>query len=181
MSTQLKTTPQGTVAASGTAQPASAAYIANLTVSTVAVTNGIATVTFTTAHGITAAGAKVTFWNIGTNTWLSKVTASVSNVNSTTQIEFPTTHANVASGADTGSAIVSPPNRYRVVRIEIDQSAGTNKLYVGDFNVSSTQYAATLTLAGQIAFELAGEGIDPTLIFVDASASSTKYQMSLVY
>ena len=125
MSTQLKTTPQGTVTTAGTAQPASAAFLANLTVSNVAVVNGLATVTFSTAHGVTAAGGKVTFWNVGTNTWLSKLSVNVTNVLSATVIQFATTHANVASGADTGSAVVSAVERYRVVRIEIDQSAST--------------------------------------------------------
>lgn len=82
--------------------------------------------------------------------------------------------------AQNGVTPQSPADRYRVVRVEVDQSAGSGKVYVGDLNVSSTRYFACLSLTTQIAVEFAGEGIDPSRIFVDTDTNGTKVQVGLV-
>lgn len=187
MSTQLKSSPALKVVTSGSPVPVGSALFTNLTVSNVSVTNGVAQVTFTAAHGITNAGTgKVTFWGVGTNTWLNQLTVSTTAVPSTTVIQFFTNEAsgNITNGSDTGSAVVSPVERYRALRIEVDQSAGSAIVYVGDqfLNIGSSpkRYSAALSLTGQIAFEISGEGIDPCLTWVDASANSTYAQVSLI-
>lgn len=74
----------------------------------------------------------------------------------------------------------SPQDLYHTVRVEIDQSAGANKIYVGDLNVSATRYIACLTLTGQMSVTLQGYNLDPAVIFLDASASAVKAQWSAI-
>ena len=147
-------------------------------------------ITFTTPHGCSNAGTdKVTFWGVGTNTWLNQLTVSTYTVVSTTAISFTSTaDSGFINGADTGSAIVTPVQRFRVVRLEADQF-NTGNVFVGDGTVSAGslspatigRYAALLSSTGQIAFELAGEGIDICLLWVLASVAAQYVQVSLVY
>lgn len=191
MSTQIKTSPAVQVVTSGHPVPVGSGLFTNLAVSNVNVTSaGLATITFTTAHGITVGGTgKVTFWNVATNTWLNMLTVSTVAITTTTIQFYTTSFSSASNGADTGSAIVSPVERYRVVRLEIDKEAGTSVIYIGDqfLTIDSSsgpvigRYAAALSLAGQLAWEISGEGIDPCLIWVDASAGGTYVQVSLVF
>jgi hypothetical protein len=169
-----------TVATAGSRVPIASAQFSPLTISNVAVTNGQATITTSAPHGLSA-GSKVVLYGVVTNTWLNGLRVQVLVVSSTTAFTFVTTHANVASGADSGSVLPSPIQRYRIVRVEIDQGASTNKIFVGDSSVSSSQYAACLTLAGQLSWQIVGEGIDPSDIWIDTSVNSTKVQVSVVY
>jgi len=180
MSTLIKTFPALAVTA-GTRVPVGAAILANLTLAFAGVSAKTATVKFTTAHGVTALKGQVTFFGVGTNTFLNGQTVSVTAIPDAKTIEFSTTNADVAYVAETGSAIVNAlDQRYRVLRLELDEDASTGAIYVGDNQVSSEQYSAKLTLAGQAAFELVGEGIDPSRVWVDTSASTTKVQVSVI-
>ena len=127
-------------------------------------------------------GQQVTLWGFTTATYFNGLTVTVlDNDPSTGTFRFAFTHANVASTADAGKTAPSPVERFRAVRIEIDQAATTNGLFVGDLNVSSTRYMAHLLLTGQIAVEISGDNIDASRIFVDTSVTGTKAQITLVY
>ena len=91
-------------------------------------------------------------------------------------------HVDIASAADAaGKAAASPFQHYRVVRIEAGQGNGTDIVYVGDGNVSSSRYVAALTLTGQIAVEIASENIPADRIFITGTSSGDTVQVSLVY
>lgn len=74
-------------------------------------------------------------------------------------------------------------NGVRAVRIECGQGLSTDILYVGDLNLSSTQYLAALSLAGQLVVEIAGENIPADQIFILSSASNAgdTAQCTLLY
>jgi hypothetical protein len=80
-----------------------------------------------------------------------------------------------------GKAAPSPFQRYRAVRIEVSQGNGTDFIYVGDSNVSSTRYVAALSLGGQSSFEVAGENIPADGIFIDCTSNGDSAKVSLVY
>ena len=100
---------------------------------------------------------------------------------------FYFTHANEGSPsspiADTGHTAACPFQHYRVVRIECDQANGTDIVYVGDLNVSTTRYVAALSLAGQLAIEIASENIPADRIWMVATNSSATdvVHVSLIY
>jgi hypothetical protein len=146
-----------------------------LTATSFVISKGLATIVM--ANTFTA-GQIVSLYGFTTATYFNGLTLQVQNP-TPTQFSFPTTHADVGSTGDAGKVVPSPGERYRAIRIEVDQSAAAGKLFVGDLNVSSTQYAACLSLTGQIAFVNSGEAIDPTRIFIDTDTSGTKFQTSL--
>ena len=100
---------------------------------------------------------------------------------STNSFRFYFTHANVASTADTGNTAAIPSGHYRAVRIECGQGNGTDIVYVGDLNVSSSRYTAALSLTGQLAIEISSDNIPADRIFVDGTSSSDTCQVSLIY
>ncbi|HEV2523331.1 MAG TPA: hypothetical protein VGT24_13205 [Candidatus Acidoferrales bacterium] len=127
-------------------------------------------------------GQQVTLWGFTTATYFNGKTVTVlDNDPSTGTFRFAFTHMNVASTADAGKTAPQPTEKYRAVRVEIDQSAGTAVLFVGDLNVSSSRYNAALTLAGQIAVELSGDNIDASRMFLDTSVTGTLGHVTLVY
>jgi hypothetical protein len=135
-----------------------------------------------TNQGAGGPGQVVTLWGFTTATYFNGKNVTVlDNDPSTGAFRFAFNHANVASTADTGNTASNPPDHFRVVRIECGQGNGTDKVYVGDQFVSSTRYAACLTLTGQIAFEISGQNIDASKIFIDATSSSDTVQVSFVY
>ena len=81
------------------------------------------------------------------------------------------------SNTDTGNTAPSPFQHYRVIRLECSQSLGSDLIYVGDLNVSSSQYMACLSLTGQLAIEIASENIPPEGIFIDTNGSSETDQV----
>jgi len=85
--------------------------------------------------------------------------------------------------ADAGNTAACPFEHYRVVRIEVDQANGTDFVYVGDLNVSSSRYVAALSLAGQIAIEIASENIPADRIWMIATNSSAtdSVHISLIF
>jgi hypothetical protein len=132
--------------------------------------------------GPAAGGQKVTLWAFTTATYFNGETVDViANNPALNSFSFNTTHADVGSTNDAGNTAVAPAQQYRSVRLEVDQSAGAGKIFVGDLSVSSTQYAECLTLTGQIAVTIASGAIPVDRIFCDTSANGTKVQVSLMY
>ena len=130
-------------------------------------------------------GQQVTLWGFTTATYFNGKRISVLDNNpSTNSFRFYFTHADVAATGDAGNAAPSPAQHYRAIRLECSQSLGTDLIYVGDLNVSSTQYMACLSLAGQLSIEVASENIPPEGIFIATNGSSTAndaVQVTLIY
>jgi hypothetical protein len=132
--------------------------------------------------GSQAGGQQVTLWGFTTATYFNGLTVSVvANNSALNSFSFNTTHADVTSTSDTGNTAAAPSEHYRAVRLEVDQGAGSGKVYVGDLNVSSTRYAECLVLTGQIAVTIASGDIPADRIMCDTSANGTKIQVSLQY
>ena len=83
--------------------------------------------------------------------------------------------------SDAGNTAPSPFQHYRAVRLECSQSLSTDFVYVGDLNVSSTQYVAALSLTGQLSIEIASENIPPEAIFIDCTMTGDSVQVSVIY
>ena len=133
-----------------------------------------------------ASGQQVTLWGFTTGIYFNGKTVSVIANNSTPgSFSFYFNHADVGSAAsptaDAGKTAASPFQHFRAVRLECSQTLGTDLVYVGDLNVSSTQYFACLSLAGQLAIEVMSENIPADRIFIDATANTDSVQVSLIY
>lgn len=135
------------------------------------------------APGISGMGQQVTLWGFTTATYFNgKRITVIDNNPALNSFRFYFTHANVASTADSsGRTAPSPAQHYRAIRLECGQGNGTDFVYVGDLNVSSTQYMAALSLAGQLSIEIAGENIPPEGLFIDGTANTDVVQVSLIY
>jgi hypothetical protein len=135
------------------------------------------------APGISGMGQQVTLWGFTTATYFNgKRITVIDNNPATNSFRFYFKHADVASTADaTGLTAPSPFQHYRAIRLECGQSNGSDFVYVGDLNVSSTQYMAALSLAGQLAIEIAGENIPPEGLFLDGTAGTDTCQVSVIY
>jgi hypothetical protein len=72
----------------------------------------------------------------------------------------------------------SPQKLYSQVIVTADK-ANTGKIFVGDLNVSATQYTEVIT-AGQ-SFTFSGNVIDPARIFVDTDTNGSKVTVSVVH
>jgi hypothetical protein len=126
-----------------------------------------------------AGGQKVTLWGFGTGTYFNGKTVTVLDCDPTTNsFRFYFTHANVSNTADT-TGLTAPwmKKNYRAIRLECSQALSTDLIYVGDLNVSSSQYMACLSLAGQLAIEIASENIPPEGICIDTSGTSSSDQV----
>jgi hypothetical protein len=135
-----------------------------------------------TAPGPSGKGQQVTLWGFTTATYFNgKRVTVIDNNPATLSWRFYFNHADVASTSDAGKTAPSPAQHYRAIRLECGQGNGTDFVYVGDLNVSSTQYMAALSLAGQLSIEIASENIPPESIFIDGTSSSDTVQVSCVY
>lgn len=129
-----------------------------------------------------ANGQQITLWGFTTATYFNGKTVSVRSLDpSTNSFTFFFTHANVGSTADAGNTAPIPVEQYRVVRLECSQSNGTDLVYVGDGNVSSSRYVAALSLSGQIAVEIASDNIRADRVFIDATTTGDSVQVSFIY
>lgn len=127
-------------------------------------------------------GQQVTLWGFTTATYFNGKTVTVSNSNpAADSFSFVFDHSNVSSTDDTGYTAAAPVERYRAIRLECGQSNGSDFVYVGDGNVSSSRYAAALSLTGQLSIEIAGENIPPERVFIDGSADTDTVQISCIY
>ena len=192
-----------TLAVKGTPTPAvlaAAGYTpAPIAVSAYTIVNGIATLTLASlpSNGFNgpnqaiagypanpAGGQQVTLWGFTNGTVFNgKKVTIVRNDPTAKTIEFyfnSTNDSNTESGA---FAAPSPFQHYRAVRLECGQGLSSDVIYVGDLNVSSSRYMALLSLAGQLAIEIASENIPPEGIMIDTSGSGSgdTVQVSLVY
>ena len=127
---------------------------------------------------------QVNFFGFTTGTYFNGVVAQVIYA---TPLLFAIAfnHANVGSAAaptaDAGSIFPTPRDQFQAVRIEVDKGAAAGKIFVGDLNVSATQYAAALSLTTQIAYVQSGNKVDAHRIFVDTDTNGTKVQVSVTY
>jgi hypothetical protein len=134
--------------------------------------------------GNSANGQKVCLWGFTTATYFNgKVVTVLDNNPVTGEFRFFFKHADVANTADTGNTAPCPAQHYRAIRLECSQSLGTDLIYVGDLNVSSSQYSACLSLTGQLAIEIVGENIPPESICIDTSGTSSNdaVMVSVIY
>jgi hypothetical protein len=127
-------------------------------------------------------GQQVTLWGFTTATYFNGVTATILDCNPTNgSFRFYFTHANVGSTSDAGNTAPALKRQFRSVRLECSLTNSTNIVYVGDLNVSSTQYIAALSLTGQSAWEIQGENIRGDRIFIfGSSASNCGVQVSTI-
>jgi hypothetical protein len=134
------------------------------------------------APGPRGRGEQVTLWGFGTATYFNGKRITVLDNNpATNSFRFYIAHADVANTADTtGLTAPSPAQHYRVVRLECSQTLGTDIIYVGDLNVSSTQYMAALSLAGQFSIEIAGENVPPEGIWITGTGPTDSCQVTLI-
>ena len=146
--------------------------------------NGTTNAKFDIAGGTGAVGGgqQVTLWGFSTATYFNGKTVTVLDNNPTNgSFRFAFTHANVGSTNDTGNTAAAPVQQYRAVRLEAGQSNGTDLVYVGDLNVSSSRYSAALSLSGQIATIITSDNIRADRIFVDGTSDTDTVQISLIY
>ena len=136
------------------------------------------------SSGGPAGGQQVTLWGFTTATYFNGVVVSVIDCDPVAgSFRFYFNHADVASTADTGNTAACPQRHFRAVRLECDQALSTALIYVGDLNLSATQYMACLSLAGQLAIEVASENIPADRIFVlaNGTASTNLVHVTLIY
>ncbi len=127
-------------------------------------------------------GQQVTLWGFTTATYFNGRKITVLDCNPTDgSFRFYFNHADVSSTADAGNTALSPFQHYRVVRLECSLSLGTDIIYVGDLNVSSTRYFAALSLAGQFSIEVASENIPADAIWITGTGPTDSVQVSLIY
>lgn len=128
-------------------------------------------------------GDQVTLWGFTTATSFNGTSVTViANNPALNSFSFNFNHANVASTADAGNTAIAPrQGGYRSVRLEIDKTAGSGDVFVGDLNVSSSRYAEHLQLTGQIAVTIASGTIPAERIMCDTGTTGTKVQVSLMY
>jgi hypothetical protein len=135
------------------------------------------------SSGPVGKGQQVILWGFTTATYFNgkKITV-IDNNPLLGSFRFYFTNADVNSTADAGNTAPSPVERFRSVRIECDAANSTNIVYVGDLNVTATQYAAALTLAGQLAWSISGDNIDASQIEIfGSSATNCSVHVSLIY
>lgn len=129
-----------------------------------------------------AGGQQVVLWGFTTATYFNGVPITVLDSDPVAgSFRFYFNHANVNSTPDAGNTAARPFQHYRVVRLECSQTNGTDFVYVGDKNVSSTRYVAALSLAGQLSVEISSENIPADGIFIDGTTTGDSVQVSLIY
>lgn len=185
----------------GTVQPAIASALTVIAASTFSITNNIALITLASAMPETgynagdpvqpgwpfALGQQVVLWGFTTATYFNGLVVTVTTANpALNQFTFNFTHANVSSTSDAGSTAAVPLETYRAIRIEIDQASGTNGVYIGDLNLSTTRYYAYILLPtssipwSQVAVEIGREKIPAERVMITGTTGA-KCQVSLLY
>ena len=132
-----------------------------------------------------AGGQQVTLWGFsgsGGNVFNGKVVSVIKNDPVAQSFSFYFSGSPITLTSETtGKAAASPFQHYRAVRIECAQTLGTDNIYVGDASVTSTQYVACLSLAGQLSVVIASENIPADRIWITGSGSSDSCLVSLIY
>lgn len=132
----------------------------------------------------TGMGQQVILWGFTVATYFNgKVVTVLSNDGNGT-FSFAFTHANVASTGDSGKTAQIPVENYRRVRLETGSANGaTDKVYVGDGNVSSTQYLTALT-GPDIGYDYPPNDITNIplhRVFIDGTSGADTVQVTIVY
>lgn len=129
-----------------------------------------------------AGGQQVMLWGFTTATYFNGVPVTVLDCDPASgSFRFYFNHANVGTTSDAGKTAARPFQHYRSVRLECSQSLGGDFVYVGDKNVSSSRYVTALSLAGQLAVEIASENIPADAICIDGTTDGDSVQVSLIY
>jgi hypothetical protein len=129
-------------------------------------------------------GQKVVLWGFTIATYFNgKVVNVIDNNPVDGSFRFYFKNADVNSTSDAGNTAPCPAQHYRAIRLECSQALSTSLIYVGDLNVSATQYMACLSLAGQLSIEIASENIPPEGLFIDTntSAGTEKCLVTVIY
>ena len=184
----VRTLPAVAVANAGSRVPAySGPAAALLTNTSYYILNNVAV--FNVANTFTPNGPdntpqQVNFFGFTTGVYFNGIVAQILWA-IPTQFAIAFNHVNVGSAAapqaDAGSIFPTPRDQFQAVRIEVDKGAGAGTIYVGDLNVSANQYAAHLSLNGQIAYVQSGNKVDAHRIFLDTDTNGTKVQVSVTY
>jgi len=169
--------------------------LATIAAASFSITNGVATIVLSTslpANGFNGpnfaigapagSGQQVILWGFTTATYFNgkKVTVLSSNAQAKS-FSFAFNHADVASTADAGKVAPAPFQHFRAVRIEVDQANGADFVYVGDLNVSTTEYVAALSVNGQLAIEISSDNIPAEGIWMVSTLATDKVHVSLLY
>lgn len=132
--------------------------------------------------GGAAGGQQVVLWGFTTATYFNgKIVTVLDNHPLAGTFRFYFNHANVASTNDAGNTAPIPVEAYRAIRIECGQSNGTDFVYVGDLNVSSSRYIAALSLTGQVAVEISSDNLRADRIMLASTSTSDTAQISVTY
>ena len=129
-------------------------------------------------------GQQITLFGFTTATYFNgKVVTSIGTNPTTGAFSFYFNHANVASTNDAGNTAACPVEHYRVAHIECGPNLGTDAIYVGDLNVSSTRYLTKLSLAGLVSIDIASDNLPADRIFIDTNGtgSGDACMVSLLY
>ena len=184
-------TPQTIAAVAATAGTPTPIFTGPVTAAvSFSIANGLATIVLD-ADALPEIGynlhQQVTLWGFTTATYFNGTTITITANNPPkVSFSFPTTHDDVASTDDAGNTAPKPFQSFHGVRIGADLGNTTKIIYVGDGNVSDSQYTAALTLAGQTDIwfggpENTGQNIDAHRIFIDTDETGSKAQVTLLY
>jgi hypothetical protein len=188
----FKTTASLTIAYTPT--PAALNLLSSIQASSFSISGGVATIVLSSAlpsNGFNGpnlqigapagAGEQVVLWGFSTATYFNGKKVTVLSNNGSNSFSFAFNHANVSSTSDSGYVAACLFEHYRAVRIEADQANGSDFVYVGDLNVSSTEYVAALSVSGQLAIEISSDNIPAEGIWMVSTSSSDKVHCSFVY
>jgi hypothetical protein len=183
-----------TLAGSTSPIPAALNLLSSIQASSFSITNGIATIVLGSSLPVTGyegpnfaigapagSGQQVILYGFSTATYFNGKKVTVLSNNGTNSFSFAFTHTNVGSTSDSGYAAPCLFEHYRAVRIEVDQNNGSDFVYVGDLNVSTTQYVAALSVSGQLAIEISSENIPAEGIWMVSTADTDKVHVSFLY
>lgn len=131
--------------------------------------------------GAAAGGQQVVLWGFTTATYFNGKQVTVLGNDGSGTFWFAFNHANVASTNDAGNTAPVPFQHYRTLRIEVDPANSTDTVYLGDLNVSTSQYMAALTPAGQYSIDIASENIPAERVWLIASGAADAVHATLIY
>lgn len=170
---------------SGTPTPvlfaAASSPFTTYSITSMALANGTLTFTITGTLPVQVGTNKqIVLWGLSVYTDLNgkKVQAVIGPNGNTFAVPYNGSH----SGTDTGECGLAPFQHYRAIRLECGQTNGADFVYVGNNNVSSSQYVAALSLSGQLNIEIACDNIPAECICIDGTTTTTDtVQVSLIY
>ena len=128
-----------------------------------------------------AGGQQVILWGFSTATYFNgKIVTVIDNNPSLVSFRFYFANADVVSTADAGNTAPAPISNYRGVHLELVPLSGTSQVYVGDANVSSTNYYRALGNGGNTFIDIQQHMIPAERIFIDATVTGTGVMATLM-